>query len=302
MHGVTAAPISAGWYADPAGERQLRWWDGATWTDATFPPSTPERAQVPRSADFVNFVTRDAATKAADWDPYGHGSMTHDSLLTRSPKVDAPAEELATALTHTRAAWLIALMPLMQIALAVPVFAFLPQADNFRVILLGLIVAPWLWTVSLAVRDRDALTRARHESTAHWAWAILSPFAYLVSRSIHVRRAAHAGSAPLWAWVASSAAQLAAATLLAGVAAGIMSGLFSAEVAKNVESSIAREGSMVTVGCPADAPLAVGGAFQCAVTHDTGRTYTVNVHVTDLLGGFTWRLTEDVAAAAPRQQ
>lgn len=30
-----------GWYSDPSGQPQMRWWDGATWTDQTQPGQAP---------------------------------------------------------------------------------------------------------------------------------------------------------------------------------------------------------------------------------------------------------------------
>ena len=32
-----AAPQPAGWYPDPAGQADRRWWDGTRWTDQTLP-------------------------------------------------------------------------------------------------------------------------------------------------------------------------------------------------------------------------------------------------------------------------
>jgi hypothetical protein len=33
--------VSPGWYQDPSGEQQLRWWDGHAWTSAVHPMATP---------------------------------------------------------------------------------------------------------------------------------------------------------------------------------------------------------------------------------------------------------------------
>lgn len=35
------APIPAGWYSDPYGASEMRWWDGQNWTDSIHPPAAP---------------------------------------------------------------------------------------------------------------------------------------------------------------------------------------------------------------------------------------------------------------------
>lgn len=36
------AAVPAGWYPDPYGVSEMRWWDGQNWTDSIHPPPTPE--------------------------------------------------------------------------------------------------------------------------------------------------------------------------------------------------------------------------------------------------------------------
>ena len=38
---------SAGWYADPQDAAQLRWWDGARWSDHTAPVPQPAAPAIP---------------------------------------------------------------------------------------------------------------------------------------------------------------------------------------------------------------------------------------------------------------
>ena len=41
------APVPAGWYPDPHGVSELRWWDGQSWTDTVHPPVAPAPTEVP---------------------------------------------------------------------------------------------------------------------------------------------------------------------------------------------------------------------------------------------------------------
>ncbi|MGH9262380.1 MAG: DUF2510 domain-containing protein, partial [Acidimicrobiales bacterium] len=36
--------MTPGWYADPNGGHDLRWWDGTAWSEHTSPPPVPAHA------------------------------------------------------------------------------------------------------------------------------------------------------------------------------------------------------------------------------------------------------------------
>lgn len=72
-----------GWYPDPAGTAQLRWWDGYSWTDDYLPDDTVQDygADSYSEADQAYTGFQDAAP-------------TDDSVPQARPK--APAKQLAT--------------------------------------------------------------------------------------------------------------------------------------------------------------------------------------------------------------
>ncbi|MEO6942987.1 MAG: DUF2510 domain-containing protein [Terrimesophilobacter sp.] len=45
------APVPAGWYPDPYGASELRWWDGQNWTDSVHPPVSPSPAPEPQASE-----------------------------------------------------------------------------------------------------------------------------------------------------------------------------------------------------------------------------------------------------------
>jgi hypothetical protein len=316
----TAVP--AGWYADPSGLPQLRWWDSTAWSEhvhhpefagestvaATAASTAPsastatssvavlERTTVVDDAESNSFLTYVSEHNAVEWDPSMETMQTGPArigaFMSSSPLPIAAEEELGKARAYTSAVWFLAAMPLFQIALTFGIVALLGNVDNFR-LALGIVVVPYLWSIALAYTDRKTLINSGHFSTAHWAWSMISPLLYLAIRTVRVHRLARRGSAPLWTWLLLTGAQIAAAAVMATAIAGILTSLFSVEVANTVEDSVALQGVTLNVECPADAPLTVGSEFQCAATHDTGQDYFVNVHVDDVLGGFTWQMTDD---------
>lgn len=139
-------PTQRGWYADPAGLPQKRWWDGEQWTEHLHDPE--------RNA-------------------YGIDGST------------------ARASVFNNYLWAIALLPVVS-------FLALTSAETASP-LLGWGIS--IGSVVLAFLDRRQLLRDGLERPFHWAWAILSPGAYVVGRSVTVRRQTGGSLAPMWVWV-----------------------------------------------------------------------------------------------------
>ena len=94
-----------GWYPDPAGTAQLRWWDGYSWTDDYLPDDTVQDYGVDSYSEADQAYTgyRDAAptydTGYRDAAPtydtrYRDAAPTDGSVPHARPK--APAKQLAT--------------------------------------------------------------------------------------------------------------------------------------------------------------------------------------------------------------
>ena len=75
-----------GWYPDPAGTAQLRWWDGYSWTDDYLPDDTVQDYGADSYSEADQAYTYDAG--------YRDTAPTDSSVPQARPK--APAKQLAT--------------------------------------------------------------------------------------------------------------------------------------------------------------------------------------------------------------
>lgn len=86
-----------GWYPDPAGTAQLRWWDGYSWTDDYLPDDTVQDYGTDSYSEADQAYTYDAGYRdaAPTYDGgFRDAAPTDGSVPHARPK--APAKQLAT--------------------------------------------------------------------------------------------------------------------------------------------------------------------------------------------------------------
>jgi hypothetical protein len=178
---VTDLPVPlpttpAGWYPDHTGAPQLRWWDGAAWTD-----NVRGTAEVPAYAAAPYSLHQAPATVPA-------GTPVYNVLI-----------------------WIMALLPILSIAtlLTLNTSALVGSStdplsmyrDPGYLATLALGWGVYGAAVIMAYFDRKRLLRDGYDRPFHWAWTFLSGGVYVIGRSIIVRRRAGRGLAPIWVWV-----------------------------------------------------------------------------------------------------
>jgi hypothetical protein len=183
--------IPAGWYPDPGGSADLRWWNGTQWTSQL--NAIPVAPIVQPSP-----LGRDASEQIQP--------TVEKAYIPFSSAAAAPRPVLR-GIAYTRTVWWICFQPLWGLAtqgvLYTIVTAFGPVPTGQ--IVLGFTVlnlALWGLLVRLAFADRRALVEGGNGSAASPWWILLSPLIYLIARARQVRMWEDAGAwAPVIWWV-----------------------------------------------------------------------------------------------------
>jgi hypothetical protein len=169
-----------GWYADPTGVPQQRWWDGRKWTEhqrgpmldaGGVAPIAPAAAQltVPKSANtvFIWIIVLLPILSLIAFASFDFADFVRLSGA-RTPNASQEASQ-----------------------------AFGSSYSLLTVINSGVAVA----SLVLCYFDRRALHRLGIMRPFHWAWAFLGGAVYIVGRSIIVRRRTGGGLLPLWIYL-----------------------------------------------------------------------------------------------------
>lgn len=209
---VAIAAPTAGWYPDPRGSDQLRWWDGTTWTVQLAPrPASAPAPAVPAAAAPIPVVAPPArAAEAAsegladspgyDWQ---RETERHAPMPSATPRVEQWHVRDVPGRSGTTAVWLLAFTPYLSLPLlaAADVLTRGTSLDGGNSAALFAGLALYALVFALATRDNTVLARRGHRRRAQPSWALLGALPYLIVRSVNVRRETGAGTAPLWIWV-----------------------------------------------------------------------------------------------------
>jgi hypothetical protein len=255
----------AGWYPDPTGGEpgQQRWWDGANWTATIEIPPAPTIA----------------ATSDYTWDAevsrYGE-----PETVNQRPLIDMTVVRDIPARWGTFSVWLLVLSPLL---LPFGIAAALLAAGLSGSSLVALAAAGVIPLIAIAwaYRDRLRLISWGYHHSAHWAWVLLTPLAYLIVRFVRTRREAGIGAAPL-------IVHLVCILLLgAAIAAGVIvtPTIVTPIVMESVEATIAKKVLVdtriaVEVDCPENVNILDRETpFTCTVTDsESGATAPTTVY------------------------
>lgn len=202
----------SGWYADPQRAGQLRWWSGEAWTNAVREPQAPVlRAPKPlttqpnNSADAASIENISAPAGAAEY-AWSREASERKDITANTRGMSAASAFRATQWSarskptspHTVSVWMIAFIPYVQLVTTVAVLVLL-SAGEMRLITVSIVF--YLLTFLLAIRDSTVLRRLGYDRPPQSAWALLGPLAYLIARTVAIKRELDIMTSPLWVWI-----------------------------------------------------------------------------------------------------
>jgi hypothetical protein len=346
--------VPAGWYPDPLGLPQLRWWDAQAWTEHTSEARAPiviqpatrrsnadgdlpsrreqrerERAQARTELAETDFDDRDLDDQLALHDDTDGASgdlsaqpLLHQTLRELEPPVSDTVDDhtpgprrasyhqnaqqrtasafsefaeqrkdraAPTRRTYTVSVWMIALMPLLQLAIAA-LLIIGGLGGNLPLMIL-VVTGPYLVILGLAAYDRLMLKLNGHERPASPAWALLTEPAYLLVRGIRTMQETGKGYAPLTVFAGALGLLLAAIIALPGLVIAMFPVQFSNEAARTVVTSAAALGVELEVNCPAP-PLLIGEHFTCIATKPSGDSDSISVSLQRTNGWIGWQVDD----------
>jgi hypothetical protein len=160
-----------GWYADPSGEPQYRWWDGAGWQDATQEP-----LYAPASNGYAGYVL----------DPSIDTWTLNAWLLSLTPLTILAAQIVYRVLGGT--------------TVSNP-----GGSASASALLLVFTYSLMLVPVVFAFFDHRTLRQRGLDRPFHWAWCFFGAIVYVIGRAAVAKQRTSHGLAPLVVFLVSCA-------------------------------------------------------------------------------------------------
>ena len=267
-----------GWYDDPSNTvpGQRRWWTGEAWSD--FVEAPPEPGAVASLSSLVpdvpDFTAKPVvvATAAAEVSPYASSSSIGGYEPMSRGRAEAIVFRDIPSRWGTASIWLIALSPILQtVAVVLIVLATWASGFNLGVLIAALLVPPLLM-IAWSYRDRARLDSFGYDEPAHWAWMLLSPLAYLIARTIAVRKVARVGSAPLWTYAGINLGLVAVSFVIPILMPTLLGGDLSNSAEDALEADLlSYYGTTHVATCPpTDVTFGTTTTLTCEVLNDQG--------------------------------
>lgn len=231
----------AGWYRDPSGNADLRWWSGTAWTEATRADEPVISRPIPAADERL-----DIERSRKEW-----------------RRIAASRRGIRSESPNTPAIWVLAVLPVPSLAFVGVSLLF--ARDGNMVGAVGTQVVAVLTYLALIVWDRLALARQKLLAPSLWWQLIPIPLFFFLIRRIVLRRQGIISHAPgnVYAIVLVGTTLLAAVTLVPPLAQAGRELL-----AQGIEDRIAADFAVVGEEAVAECPPPVldpGTRLECSV-------------------------------------
>lgn len=210
-----------GWYPDPAGSTQQRWWNGTSWSDSMQAPANPYATPSPYG-DVQPYAA------AAPYQP-----MQQVNAYGTQPQYAYYGQLSAPAGTNpnTPWMWIIALWPLLGLitagiyaamgGLVIDYSGTAPLLTTADIVNYAIGFVLYLAMVAIARFDYQEQMNRQVPRPFHWAFAFIPfPIVYVIGRTVVAYNRTRRGLAPLFVWIGTTVV-----IFIASFAAGIAIGL-----------------------------------------------------------------------------